>query len=123
MIAPHSPLPSTNLSPYESFLDLFDENVRAHPDAPSLIWDGSSVSYGELSQRSMDLALRIAEHGVNKGDIVALCLPRSPRVIECMLAIMRVGGVFVSIDPSILRPDENLCYLIVSPSSSSKTWI
>ncbi|MEM8932317.1 MAG: condensation domain-containing protein, partial [Acidobacteriota bacterium] len=96
----------------------------AHPDAVAVVaCDAVSVSdesirrdvaehtgsltYRALLDRSARLARRlIAEHGIRRGDRVALCLERSIEAAVAFLAVLRAGAAYVPIDPSY--PTERL---------------
>ncbi|MFJ2985441.1 amino acid adenylation domain-containing protein, partial [Pseudomonas sp. NPDC087185] len=80
------------------------------PDASALAQAGQAVSYGELNQRANRLAHRLIEHGVQRGDRVALCLPRSMERVIGLLAALKAGAAYVPVDPSY--PAERIAYLL-----------
>ncbi|MGO9457133.1 MAG: class I adenylate-forming enzyme family protein [Acidimicrobiales bacterium] len=59
--------------------------------------DGSErrVTWDELDQRSTQLAHVLAERGVARGDILAVCLRNSPEHLMACFATWKVGGVVV----------------------------
>jgi acetyl-CoA synthetase len=61
------------------------ENARA----------AGSLSYSELSERSMRLAGALRESGVSAGSPVAVMLPKCPELVVALIAIWRVGAVHV----------------------------
>lgn len=57
------------------------------------------VSYRALEGRANALAWRLAEAGVAAGDVVGLCLPRRAENVIAMLAALKLGAVFLPMDP------------------------
>ncbi|KAF3403877.1 Nonribosomal peptide synthase roqA [Penicillium rolfsii] len=76
------------------------EHCRSQPDAEALCaWDGS-VSYVELDQLSLKLSHVLQAHGVCSEEIVPLLFEKSRWTVIAILAVLRVGGAFVLLDPS-----------------------
>jgi enterobactin synthetase component F len=68
------------------------------PDAPAVIFEGITVSYRQLHDRSVWQARQLLANGVKPGDIVAVALPRSEQLLIALLAIMRAGAAYLPID-------------------------
>jgi len=79
--------------------------AKYFPDKPAVIFEGTSLSYGELNTRVNRLASTLSENGVARGDRVALYLPNIPAFIIAYLAIVRMGAIAVSVN-SMLKADE-----------------
>ncbi|HZI08637.1 MAG TPA: condensation domain-containing protein, partial [Archangium sp.] len=88
---------------------LFEEQVRGNPDAPSLCFGGETLSYGELNARANQLARHLRRLGVGPEVLVALCLERSPELVVALLAIVKAGGTWLPLDPTL--PAERLAWL------------
>ncbi|SET65089.1 amino acid adenylation domain-containing protein [Pseudomonas sp. NFR09] len=71
---------------------------QAQPTAPALSDVDGELTWAELSDHAGRLAARLKVVGVTRGDVVAVCLPRSARTIVAMLACWRVGAAFLSLD-------------------------
>jgi acetyl-CoA synthetase len=56
---------------------------------------GSTMTYGELADRSRRLATALAERGVGQADRVAVLLSRRPELVVTLLALWRLGAVHV----------------------------
>ncbi|NIE77849.1 amino acid adenylation domain-containing protein, partial [Pantoea sp. Ap-967] len=69
-----------------------------------------ALSYGELNRRANRLAHRLLERGVQCGDRVALCLPRSVERVIGLLAVLKAGAAYVPVDPAY--PAERIAYLL-----------
>ncbi|MFI5496801.1 amino acid adenylation domain-containing protein [Actinoplanes sp. NPDC051859] len=68
--------------------------------------DGTSVTYGQLAERSDQLAGRLRAAGVTSDTPVGLCLPRGVAVVTAILAIWKAGAGYLPLDPSL--PAERL---------------
>ncbi|MGH9374476.1 MAG: amino acid adenylation domain-containing protein, partial [Vicinamibacterales bacterium] len=84
---------------HASLCDLFGEQVSSYPDATAVVYGERSLTYTELDRLAFDLAQRLLGAGVEPGDRVAVCLPRSPELIVSLLAIVRCGAAYVPLDP------------------------
>ncbi|OHU84890.1 hypothetical protein BFC16_19540, partial [Pseudoalteromonas sp. JW3] len=62
--------------------------------------DGTTTySYHKLGSRIYQIASKLRENGVSKGDIISVCLPRTCDLPALLLAIQAIGAVYVPIDP------------------------
>jgi len=89
---------------------LFEARAGERPEAPALTWEGESLSYGELEERSRRLAGRLQSLGVGPEVRVALLLERSSDQVVAILATLRAGGVYVPLDPE--HPEERLSFVL-----------
>ena len=93
-------VPAT-LAPYpdRTLLDYVADLAGQRPDAPALLFKGSTVSYARLARESDALASALAEMGVSRGDRVALLLPNCPQFVIAQLAIWKVGAIVAPLNP------------------------
>lgn len=68
------------------------------PEATALQSDYLLLSYQELQTQANELARRLIDKGVKKGDIVALGMSRGPEVIVSMVGILKAGAAFLPLD-------------------------
>jgi len=80
------------------------------PQHEALCFQGLSLSCRELDEKAMRLAARLLERGVMPGDIVGLCLERSPELVIAVLAIMKAGAAYLPLDPDY--PRDRISYMI-----------
>jgi len=73
--------------------------ARVDPDCVAIRDRDVAWTYRELDDWSCRLAAHIASMGVGPGDRVAVWAPKSCRVIAALQAILRLGAVYVPIDP------------------------
>jgi amino acid adenylation domain-containing protein len=82
--------------------DLLHQKVHAQalavPGAPALAHDGGTVSYGELDQRSEDLAAILTKAGIQPGNIVPVLLPPSELLVIVLLAVLKCGAAYAALD-------------------------
>lgn len=88
-------------------LDAIDRRLRDDPLAPAVIDDGRTVTRAEVDHQSRAIAERLHRNGIGTGDVVATLLLPSTDLVASALAILRIGAVFLPVDPrgdaSVLR--------------------
>ena len=76
-----------------------DSPAREDPHAPAIIdWSGDepvSLAFGDLSERSSNLAASLAGLGIGRGDRVAILLPQCFEVVIAHMAIYKLGAIAV----------------------------
>lgn len=95
--------------------DLFAHELAAEwaglsPDAPAVLFQGRSLTHGELETEVVRWVAALRDSGVRTGDIVGVCLERSPSMIACVLGVLRAGATYLPLDPSY--PAERLDYMM-----------
>jgi amino acid adenylation domain-containing protein len=86
--------------PEEPVHRLFFQWAESTPEAVAVVWEGGSLTYGELAGRALALADRLRADGVGPETVVALRLDRSPELLSAALAVLAAGGAYLPIDPS-----------------------
>lgn len=79
---------------------LFSGKAQQQPDALALESDQGKLSYAQLDARSKQLARWLSARGVQPGDTVAVCMPRSLELGIALLAIVRSGAHYLPLDPA-----------------------
>ncbi|QRN94792.1 non-ribosomal peptide synthase/polyketide synthase [Archangium violaceum] len=86
---------------------LFEAQARRTPDAIAVrAAGGEHLTYAELNERANQLARHLRRLGVGPDVLVAVCLERTPDLVVAMLAILKAGGAWLPLDPSL--PAERL---------------
>ena len=80
--------------------DEFSKCVSNYRNRTALVFGNDSLSYAELNSRVNTIAAALTNCGVCKGDNVAICANRSFDTVASILAVMKIGGVYVSLDSS-----------------------
>ena len=78
--------------------------------AAALVYEGESLSYGELNRHANRLAHRLLELGIRPDERVAICVERSLEMVIGLLGILKAGGAYVPLDPGY--PEERLAYML-----------
>ncbi|TRV72173.1 amino acid adenylation domain-containing protein, partial [Streptomyces sp. 130] len=89
---------------------LFEERVRATPNAPAVVFEDTVLSYGELNRRANRLAHALIARGVGPEQVVALRLPRSAELVVAVLAVLKTGAAYVPVDPDY--PAARIAYML-----------
>ncbi len=92
--------------PHGSELCLHEELARQAartPDAVALCFLDQEMTYRDLDRRSDRLARFLRACGVGADARVGVCLPRSPELIESLLAVLKAGGAYVPLDSGYPR--------------------
>jgi len=79
--------------------------VASQADAPFMITDEGTLTYGQLDQRSTSVALRLIARGASKGTRVGLLMPNGIDWAVVAVAAARAGAVLVPLS-TLLRPPE-----------------
>ncbi|GLZ75482.1 hypothetical protein Afil01_02890 [Actinorhabdospora filicis] len=90
----------------DSVHELFELQAAATPDAVAVVCGETTWTYRELRERAGTLARLLHRHGTGAGDLVAVLIPRRPDLIAAQLAVLRLGAVFLPLDPA--RPLDEL---------------
>jgi nonribosomal peptide synthetase protein BlmX len=94
----------SNLQPVETDCRAIHRLVEsvAHetPDRIAVTQGGENLSYAALNRRANQLARHLRDTGVRPGDLVPLCLDRSPWLPVAILGVLKAGAAYVPIDPS-----------------------
>jgi enterobactin synthetase component F len=91
-----------------------EQRAAATPEAPAIVFEGITVSYRELHERSVRQARWLLASGVQPGDIVAVALPRSEQLLVVLLAIMRAGAAYLSVE--LDSPNERIALVLEDAS-------
>ena len=100
------PLPVSDTS----IVSLFAAQVARAPDATALIHGEAELSYAALEAGANRLAHHLRGLGVGPERVVGICLDRSFGLVEAMLAVLKVGGAYLPLDPAY--PPERLAMML-----------
>ncbi|KAI8906147.1 hypothetical protein DFJ77DRAFT_478472 [Powellomyces hirtus] len=81
---------------------LIEEQAARVPNAVALEFDGgATMTYHKLNSKSNQLARYLISQGVQKEDLVAICIDRSFQMVIAILAIVKAGAAYVPCDSSV----------------------
>ena len=89
---------------------LLTRSAERYPERPAIWARGRSLTYGELEERSNQLAHLLRERGLAKGDRVGMFFPKAVESLVAMFGVLKAGGIYVALDPS--APAGRIEYII-----------
>ena len=91
-----------------------DQVTGLDPDTVALSGEGGQMTRREVADTVRAVAGALHESGVKPGDVVGVLMPRSARQVCAVLGIMRLGAVYLPLDPS--GPSGRLEYVVADSS-------
>ncbi|EKE01457.1 MAG: hypothetical protein ACD_21C00129G0007 [uncultured bacterium] len=97
-----------------SRIGFINEIIKKHavskPNEVALVLEQETLSYSDLDTKANYLASYLNQKGVKGGDIVAVSLEDNMLFVVSILAIMKIGAVYLPLDPAY--PDGNLNFML-----------
>ena len=89
---------------------LFEQQVQRTPQATAVITESEQFTYQQLNRQANRLAYQLSTLGVVPGDLVGICVEGSLDMVVGLLAIIKVGGAYISINPH--EPAEQIAFTL-----------
>jgi long-chain acyl-CoA synthetase len=89
--------------PDKSIPDLLRETAAKYPDRIAVAYYGRHITYAQLERRATQLANRLIENGLERGQPVLVLLPNVPQFPIAHFAIMKAGGVVAALSPLLVE--------------------
>ncbi len=93
-----------------SIHDLFNNQVRRTPQYIAVVQGETIYTYKQLNDISNQIAHLLIQKKIRRGDIVAVLMERKPLLIATLLAVFKVGAIYVPIDPR--HTDETIEFIL-----------
>ena len=90
--------------------DLFAIQAITHPNRTAVIDGNHTLTYSELDRISLICALQFQNRGIQPGNKIAILSGKSSDTIVALLGILRLGAVFVPVDPE--WPKERIDFVL-----------
>ncbi|MFG2142721.1 amino acid adenylation domain-containing protein [Streptomyces sp. NPDC048696] len=90
------PLPG----PARPVLDLIADHAARRGGSVAVEQDGRAVTYAQLLGSARELARRLADRRVGRGDLVAMALPRGIEAVTAILGVLLSGAAYSPLDPA-----------------------
>ena len=90
--------------------DLFCERLRSWPTLTAIDAVDARLTYQELDDLSSVLAFDLKASGLERGELVPLCLEKSALMMIAILAVLKAGGAYVPME--IDHPLERMKYIV-----------
>ncbi|MFF4118056.1 amino acid adenylation domain-containing protein, partial [Streptomyces sp. NPDC001714] len=108
-----------------SLTELYEAQAARRPDAPAVVFDGRTSTYGELNARANHLAHELIDRGVGPESLVGVLMPRSADLIVAVCGALKAGAAYVplDIDHPVARlrtvaADAGLTAVLTSPATA-----
>ena len=99
-----------------SIIELFERQVKIVGSASALLSSEGKLTFRELDQNVNQMAHWLLAQGMKRGSIIGVCLYPSQALIVSLLAILKIGGVYLPLDPDY--PSDRHKYLISDCAAS-----
>ncbi|MEV0456636.1 amino acid adenylation domain-containing protein, partial [Catellatospora methionotrophica] len=96
--------------PPSTWPELFAGQVAARRDAIALVYEQTSLTYGQLDAAANRLAHALLARGAGPERVVGLCLPRSAEMIVAQVAVLKAGAAYLPLDPDY--PADRIAYMV-----------
>ncbi len=88
-------------APCGDVVALFARRAAESPRVSAVIDGDVRLSYAELDARANRIAHALIARGVQRGDVVGICLERSAELVACVVGVLKAGAAFVALDPTL----------------------
>ncbi len=107
--------------------ELFEERVRAHPNAIAAVHGDRQWTYRKLNGRANQLARALVARGLCREGVIAVVTERNLDWMAAVLAIFKAGGAYLPIEPHF--PSDRIartlsragCRLVLTERGSTAT--
>jgi surfactin family lipopeptide synthetase A len=89
---------------------LFEAQVSQTPNKIAVVHEETQFTYQQLNEKANQLARFLQNLGVRKGEFVGILKERDANFLIAILAILKVGGVYVPLDSTY--PPERIRYVL-----------
>jgi amino acid adenylation domain-containing protein len=97
--------------PLEKTIDqLITEQTQNFPDKIAIRFGDNGISYQSLNQKVNQLANLLIAGNIQPGDKIALATARSIEMVVAVLAITRLGAIYIPLDPNF--PIDRLNFML-----------
>ena len=101
---------ATDFPRKQTIAQLFEEQVARAPHSVAVNFGNQRLTYLQLDSQANQLARWLRRAGVGPDTLVGLCVERSLELIVALVAILKAGGTYVSLDPTY--PPERLTFML-----------
>lgn len=99
---------------FERLVDYLPYHAEHHAARPALVGSGQRITWSELSDCTGAVAKAFIANGVGRGDRIAVWTPPAVDGMLAFLACVRIGAIFVGVNPKYKRSE--LAHLLADAS-------
>lgn len=89
---------------------LFEQQAQQTPAAVAVSQGERQLTYQQLNQQANQLAHYLQSIGAGPGQLVGICMERSPQMLLGLLGILKAGAAYVPLAPD--TPPERLAFML-----------
>ncbi|MBE7172404.1 MAG: amino acid adenylation domain-containing protein [Williamsia sp.] len=89
---------------------LFEEQAALHPEKTAVLYEDKVFSYDEIRKEVQKACSLLRMYHVQKGAKVGVLLPRSGYLPIVALSLLKLGAVYIPIDPEL--PEKRIEYIL-----------
>jgi amino acid adenylation domain-containing protein len=97
-------------APCGDVVALFARRAAEAPRATAVIDGDTRVSYAQLDAQANRVAHALIARGVQRGDVVGVCMERGATLIAAVVGVLKAGAAFVALDPA--HPPARLALIV-----------
>ena len=112
-------VPTTIRYPRVTIQDFLHFAANNAPDKIATDFYGSKMTFREIRSDALRLANALRNHGVEKGDRVAIHLPNCPQYVVAYYAALCCGALVVNVNPLYTVPELKRIVELTAP----KAWV
>ncbi|MBW9155185.1 non-ribosomal peptide synthetase [Clostridium tagluense] len=90
--------------------ELFEEQVKRIPNNIAVVYENEKITYKELNEKAIQLALVLKNKGIKPDEIVGIAFERSLEMVIAMIGVLKSGGAYLPID--INSPKDRISYIL-----------
>lgn len=94
----------------DTFVDVFQRNVKKTPEKTAVVAENGSLSYRELDLKSNALAHKLRLSGIQKSAFVCIMLPRIKEYMICTIGVFKAGDAYIPLDSEY--PNDRLLFML-----------
>ncbi|MGO4499718.1 amino acid adenylation domain-containing protein [Paenibacillus sp. 2RAB27] len=98
----------------DTISSIFRRVATRYASKTAISHGNNEILYADLFKKSAQVANALTNAGCRKGDFVGIYMERSPETVISILGILRMGGIYVPIDPE--HPIERNRYIVQNAS-------
>ncbi|SHM42013.1 type I polyketide synthase [Flavobacterium saccharophilum] len=102
--------------PKSALHELFAEQAEIFPNSIALEFEDEKMTYEELAKKINQMANYFLDQGLSSGQIVAVSMERSPKLIIALFAILQCGASYLPLDPKF--PTARLEFMLEDSEAS-----
>ena len=86
-------------SMYEAIKDAYKSDAYGNADMPAYVFQGKETNHKQFFNKVDTVAKAFKAIGIERGDMVTICMPNAPQGVDAFYALNRIGAVSAMIHP------------------------